>query len=182
MHVVEDWGLLVRRFRVLHGLTQESIGDMFGVSQRTVSRWERRENKPSAQCLRRLRELARGQLGDLPESPVASIGHSLISGELSRAGNIPPQARSRRDDMLQEDHMPIALADRVTALLGHLAREDIERMTPVERRRLADLCRHVARLAEPGTSGDASARGDKCADPEQDRDDDIRTRRGRGKG
>jgi len=44
--------------------------------------------------------------------------------------------------------MPIALADRVVALLVSLAPNDIERLPPVERRRLADQCRHVAKLAE----------------------------------
>jgi hypothetical protein len=44
--------------------------------------------------------------------------------------------------------MPIALTDRIVALLVTLSPADIAAQSPAERRRLADQCRHVAGLAE----------------------------------
>jgi hypothetical protein len=44
--------------------------------------------------------------------------------------------------------MPIALTDKIVALLVALTPADIEALPPAERRRLADQCRHVAGLAE----------------------------------
>ena len=43
----------------------------------------------------------------------------------------------------------MTIATKVAALLGTIRKEDVEALPPVERRRFADLCRHVARLAEP---------------------------------
>ena len=43
----------------------------------------------------------------------------------------------------------MVIATKVAELLGTIRRQDVEELSPVERRRFADLCRHVARLAEP---------------------------------
>jgi hypothetical protein len=43
----------------------------------------------------------------------------------------------------------MTIATKVAALLGTIRRQDVEQLPPVERRRFADLCRYVARLAEP---------------------------------
>jgi hypothetical protein len=43
----------------------------------------------------------------------------------------------------------MGVASKISALLLVIGREDIEQLPPVERRRLADLCRHIAPLAEP---------------------------------
>jgi hypothetical protein len=42
----------------------------------------------------------------------------------------------------------MTIATKVAALLGSIRRQDVEGLPPVERRRFADLCRHVANLAE----------------------------------
>jgi hypothetical protein len=42
----------------------------------------------------------------------------------------------------------MTLATKVFALLTSLSPSDIETLPPFERRRLADLCRHVAEIAE----------------------------------
>jgi hypothetical protein len=42
----------------------------------------------------------------------------------------------------------MSLAAKVLALLTSLSPADVEALPPFERRRLADLCRHVADLAE----------------------------------
>ncbi len=165
--MVEDWGLLVRRFRILHGLTQEHIAEMFGVSQRTVSRWERSENKPSLECRRRLRDLGWELSGAGFEAPGR---RPPFPRGASRVRDRTSQGLLGRDDMLPEDRMPIALAHRVVALLGHLSSEDIASLPPEDRRLLADQCRHIAQLADP--YGGASPKADKLA----------RTRTGRKRG
>jgi hypothetical protein len=43
----------------------------------------------------------------------------------------------------------MTIATKVAALLGAIRSQDVEELAPVERRRFADLCRYVARLAEP---------------------------------
>jgi hypothetical protein len=42
----------------------------------------------------------------------------------------------------------MSLATKVHALLTSLSPADIQALSPFERRRLADLCRHVAEMAE----------------------------------
>jgi hypothetical protein len=43
----------------------------------------------------------------------------------------------------------MSIATKVAALLGTIRKQDVDDLPPVERRRFADLCRYVARLAEP---------------------------------
>jgi hypothetical protein len=51
--------------------------------------------------------------------------------------------------MPKEDAMAISVVDKAVALLVSLSSEDIASLPPAERRRLADQCRHIAKLAEP---------------------------------
>lgn len=152
LNMVENWGLVVRRLRIVYGLTQERVGIIFGVSQRTVSRWERSESKPGPDCRRRLRDLEWELSEALSDAPAPSARPSPFSGGLADAHSLSPQAPSDKDDALQA-HMPIALAHRVVALLGCLSPEDIERLPAEERRRLVDHCRQVAQLAGPDDDG-----------------------------
>ena len=147
--MVENWGLVVRRLRIVYGLSQHRVGTIFGVSQRTVSRWERSENKPGPECRRRLRELEWDLSEALADSRAAPERQSLVADELSGGRNRDSEAQPGRDDMLQVDRMPAALADRVVTLLACLSAEDIEQLPARERRRLAAQCRHVAELAGP---------------------------------
>ena len=43
----------------------------------------------------------------------------------------------------------MSITDQAHAYLGFLEPKDFERMPPAQRQRFADLCRHVALLAEP---------------------------------
>jgi hypothetical protein len=43
----------------------------------------------------------------------------------------------------------MSIATKVAALLVAVRRQDIEKLSPAERQRLANLCRYVASLAEP---------------------------------
>lgn len=54
----EDWSIVVKRYRLRHGITQRILGDMLGVSQRTVSRWERGQDRPNLALQKQLRDLA----------------------------------------------------------------------------------------------------------------------------
>jgi hypothetical protein len=45
----------------------------------------------------------------------------------------------------------MSIATKVAALLVAVRRQDVEELSPVERQRLANLCRYVASLAEPAT-------------------------------
>ncbi|MEJ2228497.1 MAG: helix-turn-helix transcriptional regulator [Alphaproteobacteria bacterium] len=55
----EDWAKLVRRYRQQHSLTQANIAEVLSVSQKTVSRWERGEDKPNVSLQKHLRDLMR---------------------------------------------------------------------------------------------------------------------------
>jgi len=52
----------------------------------------------------------------------------------------------------------MSIVEKVTALLYALRREDIERLPPAERRRLAYICLHVAGIAEPASRPSTPAR------------------------
>ena len=42
---------LIKDLRTKHGLTQRAFGDVIGVTERTVQRWESGDAKPSVQIL-----------------------------------------------------------------------------------------------------------------------------------
>src|SRR5262249_14210705 len=52
------WSLLIKQYRLQHHLSQEQLGLLLGVSQKTVSRWERDEDRPRLGQQRRFRHLA----------------------------------------------------------------------------------------------------------------------------
>jgi transcriptional regulator with XRE-family HTH domain len=95
MRMAEDWGPLVRRFRVLHGLTQERIAEMFGVSQRTVSRWERSENKPSPQCRRRLRDLTPQEPSGHATLQEDHVAFAIAERAVALLGSLSPESIER---------------------------------------------------------------------------------------
>lgn len=45
--------------------------------------------------------------------------------------------------------MPLSRIDMLLGLLMNLSRADVESLPPATRRRLADACHHVAKVAEP---------------------------------
>lgn len=90
----ENWSETVRRYRVRHGLTQARMADVFGVSQRTISRWERGEDRPSFNRQLQLRDLCREPPGTLLRSLAASIQHCPFPRALSRTSNLRLQTLS----------------------------------------------------------------------------------------
>lgn len=90
----EDWGELVKRYRVRHGLTQGRMATVIGVSQRTVSRWERGDDRPSLDLQRKLRDLGWEPPGTLLKSLAHSIPHCPFPRALSRTPRLRLQALS----------------------------------------------------------------------------------------
>jgi transcriptional regulator with XRE-family HTH domain len=90
----EDWGELVKRYRLRHGLTQGRMATVIGVSQRTVSRWERGDDRPSLDLQRKLRDLGWEPPGTLLKSLAHSIRHCPFPRALSRTQRLRLQALS----------------------------------------------------------------------------------------
>lgn len=95
------WAEFVSRHRERHGLTQAQLAAQLGVSQRTVSRWERGEDNPNAAVQLRLRELTR-----IPDSKML---HNL---KLSIIHCPAPRALSRAIGLRLETLSPAAVAKR----------------------------------------------------------------------
>jgi transcriptional regulator with XRE-family HTH domain len=109
-HMSESWAELLRRYRVRHALTQARMADVLGVSQRTISRWERDQDKPSLERQKQLRDLCREPSSRLLRSLVASVTHSPFPRALSRMPTLQLLAVS-----------PAAIAKRpsITDWIGH---------------------------------------------------------------
>lgn len=90
----EDWGELVKRYRLRHGLTQGRMATVIGVSQRTVSRWERGDDKPSLDLQRKLRDMGWEPPGLLLASLAQSVRHCPFPRALSRTQRLRLQALS----------------------------------------------------------------------------------------
>jgi DNA-binding XRE family transcriptional regulator len=91
----QDWSALIERHRVRHGLAQSRMAAVFGVSQRTISRWERGDDTPSLAWQRHLRDLGWQPPGTVLASLAASIPHCPFPRALSRTQNLRLQALSR---------------------------------------------------------------------------------------
>jgi transcriptional regulator with XRE-family HTH domain len=90
----EDWSAFVRRYRMRHGLTQARLAATVGVSQRTISRWERGEDRPSLDQQKLLRDLAWVPPGTLLQGLASSVLHCPAPRALSRTQNLCLQALS----------------------------------------------------------------------------------------
>lgn len=90
----EDWGKFVRRYRLRHGLSQVDMAALLGVAQRTVSRWERGEDKPGVSQQKRLRDLGWEPNGVLIRALYASITHCPAARALTRTSNLELQRLS----------------------------------------------------------------------------------------
>jgi transcriptional regulator with XRE-family HTH domain len=64
-----DWGERIKEYRALNGMTQEAFAEYFGVDRTTVSRWERRRDKPSLVFRKRIKALTLS----IPESVVRGL-------------------------------------------------------------------------------------------------------------
>jgi transcriptional regulator with XRE-family HTH domain len=89
-----DWQELVKLYRLRHGLTQERLAAIIGVSQRTISRWERGEDKPSIEQQKRLRDLGWEPTGLLLKSLFAAVRLCPAPRALCRTQRLCLQALS----------------------------------------------------------------------------------------
>lgn len=92
--MTEDWSALIKRYRLRHGLSQGRLAAVVGVSQRTISRWERGDDRPSLAWQRHLRDLGWQPPGTLVGSLAAAIPHCPFPRALSRTSNLRLQALS----------------------------------------------------------------------------------------
>jgi transcriptional regulator with XRE-family HTH domain len=85
----EDWSEILKRYRLRHGLTQARLAAVVGVSQRTISRWERGDDRPSITLQKQLRDL-----GWSPPVPLlASLAHAVRYCPFPRALSRTPRLR-----------------------------------------------------------------------------------------
>lgn len=91
----ENWSVVVKRYRVRHCLTQKGLASLLGVSQRTISRWERGEDNPSLIQQKRLRDLAWDATSLLSWRVFQSVSNCPMPRALSRGPNIRLQVVSR---------------------------------------------------------------------------------------
>jgi transcriptional regulator with XRE-family HTH domain len=91
----ENWSVVVKRYRIRHCLTQKGLADLIGVSQRTISRWERGEDNPSAVQQKRLRDLAWDPTAELSWRVFQSVSNCPMPRALSRGQNLRLQVVSR---------------------------------------------------------------------------------------
>jgi len=89
------WSILIRQYRLRHRLTQQGLALLLGVSQKTVSRWERDEDKPRPEQQGRFRDLAAEPVDFLCQSLRMSVEHSPAPRALSYYENLRLIAVSR---------------------------------------------------------------------------------------
>src|SRR5262245_16427773 len=93
--MADDWSAVVRHYRQRHGMTQQRLGALLKVSQRTVSRWERGEDRPALPLQLDLRDLTRIPDTNLSARLFQSVANCPMPRALSRTANIILQAVSR---------------------------------------------------------------------------------------
>ena len=89
--MTDGWGNKVKHFRIRHGLSQQRMATIMGVSQRTVSRWERGEDKPSIAQQKRLRDIGWEPPGSLLDRLPMSILNCPAPRALSRTARLQLQ-------------------------------------------------------------------------------------------
>ena len=91
---MSGWSELVKGFRQRQNLSQHGLAELFGVSQRTISRWERGEDNPSLAQQRRLRDMGWEPPGSLMRNLALSIVHCPAPRALSRTNQLQLQVLS----------------------------------------------------------------------------------------
>lgn len=78
------WGGVVRAVRQRTGSSQQELAQLLGVSQRTVSRWERGDDNPSIAQQRRLRDLGWEPPGSMLRGLISAVANCPVPRALSR--------------------------------------------------------------------------------------------------
>jgi DNA-binding XRE family transcriptional regulator len=112
----EDWAAIVQRYRLQHSMTQANIAQMLNVSQKTVSRWERGEDRPRVSLQKHLRDLIREPDPTFMAYVKQSVLHcpmprALSAGAAITLRAVSPAAIAKRPtvvDWIGRDLAPIA--------------------------------------------------------------------------
>ena len=91
----KGWDKKIKLFRHRHGLSQAQMGEQMGVSQRTISRWERGDDTPSISRQKRLRDLGWEPSMILLENLRPSILHCPAPRALTMGQNLNLQVLSK---------------------------------------------------------------------------------------
>jgi transcriptional regulator with XRE-family HTH domain len=83
-----EWSILIKRYRFQFGLTQHDMGQLLGVSQKTVSRWESGENRPSPDQQAHFRDLLRKPDSIVSAGLRAAIAHCPTLRSLAFHNNV----------------------------------------------------------------------------------------------
>ena len=90
-----DWSKKIKSYRLRHGASQTQLAQLLGVSQRTISRWERGDDNPGIAQQKKLRDLGWKTPSSLMENLACSIAHCPAPRALSRTRNLNLQALSK---------------------------------------------------------------------------------------
>ncbi len=106
----ENWSDCIRQYRLRYGMTQKEFAVVMGVSQRTVSRWERGEDQPSVEKQVQLRQLGWKPAGLLLRNLAISVRYCPA-----------PRALSHTSDLRLIEVSGAAVAKRpsITQWVGH---------------------------------------------------------------
>jgi transcriptional regulator with XRE-family HTH domain len=89
------WSILIKQYRLQHRLTQQRLGLLLGISQKTVSRWERDEDRPRPDQKRRFLDLAAEPAGAISQMLRMSVEYCPAPRALSFYENLRLIAVSR---------------------------------------------------------------------------------------
>lgn len=90
-----SWSEVIKTYRLRHGLSQERMAEIIGVAQRTISRWERGEDRPSVAQQKRLRDMGWQTTAPLLDALLQSVSHCPAPRALSRSEGIRLLALSK---------------------------------------------------------------------------------------
>lgn len=119
----QNWTEMVRHYRVRHGLSQHRMAALMGVSQRTISRWERGEDNPSLVQQKRLLDLGWEPSSAFMRGIAAAVLHCPAPRALTRTESLKlellsPSALAKRPSMA--NHVGHALAPIACGILQEI--------------------------------------------------------------
>lgn len=93
---MSGWDRVIRRYRRVKGLTQAAFGDVLGVEQATISRWERGFHLPEVAMQKRLRSLLGREFVASDDIILHRVRNSLGASKMADRGgrNVAVSARA----------------------------------------------------------------------------------------
>lgn len=112
----ESWSTLLKRYRLRQGISRVDLAALLGVSQRTLSGWERDEAAPHPRIQRSLRDLTQSPTATLSWQTLASVmrcplPRALCRTQALRLQVVSPAALAKRPsvaDLIGTDLAPLA--------------------------------------------------------------------------